>query len=97
MKKQRLEKVKILFVEEGPGFIVIGHDAAGREYTLLDEAGDYRMMSYVAADMVIDRIKAAGGIISLEHWSCRAPYGTNAWLIDGMEERQIEDERFGYF
>lgn len=94
--KQRLKNLRPLFVEEGPGFIVMANDDDGREYTLLDEGGHYRMMSYVKADMVIDRIKAAGYMVNLEHWSCRAPYGSRAWLIDGEEERCIEDERYGF-
>ena len=94
--KQRLKNLRILFVEEGPGFIVMANDDDGREYTLLDENNHYRMMSYVKADMVIDRIKAAGNMVNLEHWSCRAPYGTNAWLIDGEELRLMEDEYYGY-
>lgn len=94
--KQRLKNPRCLFVEEGPGFIVIANDDEGREYTLLDENNHYRMMSYVKADMVIDRIKAAGYMVNPKHWSCRAPYGTNAWLIDGEELRQIEDERYGF-
>ena len=37
-----------------------------------------------------------GGSIDPDLWNCYTPYGTNAWLLDGHEERQIEDERFGY-
>jgi len=95
----QVKNVHSVFVDYAPqsGFGIMAHDSDGREYVLLDSDGDYRVMSYVKADMVVDRIKAAGHMISLEHWSVRTPYGTQAWLIDGMEQRQIEDERFGYY
>jgi len=94
----KVKNVRIFFVDCVPhsGFGIMANDQDGREYVLLDSAGDHRVMSYVKADMVVDKIKAAGHMVCLEHWDVRAPYGTQAWLIDGMEQRQIEDERFGY-
>lgn len=94
----QLKNIRIFFVDYATqsGFGIMANDSDGREYVLLDSDGDHRVMSYVKADMVVDRIKAAGHMVSSEHWDVRAPYGTQAWLIDGMEQRQIEDERFGY-
>ena len=88
---------RIEFFPEYKGFSIMGTDKQGREYVLSDGDGFVRVMSYTKADMVMDAIKAAGYMINPEHWGVRAPYGTEAWLLEGMEERQIEDERFGYF
>lgn len=74
-------------------FHVIGHDAQGREY--VHEATWERFLSAHVAEKIVNRVKAAGLVINLAHWDCRAPYGTEAWLIDGIEERAIEDEKAG--
>lgn len=88
---------RITYFDEANGFTIIATDKQGREYVLSDGDGYVRAMPYVKADMVLHAIKAAGNIINPDHWGVRAPYGTEAWLIDGEEDRQIEDERFGYF
>jgi hypothetical protein len=97
--KVQVKNVRIFFVDYAPnsGFGIMANDRDGREYVLLDSDGGHRVMSYVCADKVVGKIKAAGHVVSVEHWDVRAPYGTQAWLIDGMEQRQIEDERFGYY
>ena len=73
-------------------WLVQAHDADGREYTLGDEKYPLLPLEFSAASRVSDRVKEAGDI-DPALWGCRAPYGTNAWIIDGMEEREIEDER----
>lgn len=78
---------------EAHDWIVTARDADGREYLLLDENGTVRKMSFHTADCVCERVKAAGQI-DVNFLSCRTPYGTTAWLIDGMEQRQIEDEKY---
>ena len=35
------------------------------------------------------------GYLDVNLWDCRIPYGSNAWISDGMEQRTIEDERNG--
>ena len=88
---------RIEFFSDYNGFSIMARDAQGYEYVLSDGDGFVRTMSYTKADMVLDAIKKAGNMINPDHWGVRAPYGTEAWLLDGMEDRQIEDERFGYF
>lgn len=97
--KVQVKNVRAFFVEHAShsGFGIMASDRFGYEYVLADSHGDFRVMSYVKADMIIDKIKAAGNMVSPDHWLVRAPYGTEAWLMDGMEDRQIEDERFGYW
>ena len=96
--KVQVKNIRVFFIEHAShsGFGIMANDRFGYEYVLIDSDGDYRTMSYVKADMIVDKIKAAGNMVSPEHWSVRAPYGTEAWLMDGMEDRQLEDERFGY-
>jgi len=48
-----------------------------------------------SAEALLAKVKARGSV-DVNLWICHAPYGTDAWLLDGNEERQIEDERFGY-
>jgi hypothetical protein len=96
--KVQVKNIQIFFIEHAShsGFGIMANDRFGYEYVLIDSDGDYRVMSYVKADMMVDNIKAAGNMVSPEHWSVRAPYGAEAWLMDGIENRQLEDERFGY-
>lgn len=93
-----LTKIKTASVASyGDGLWAIeAHDAAGREYTLLDQDGFVRTIPYDRAVEVANAVKAKGTIDG-NLWSYRIPYGTAAWLSEGMEERQIEDERFGYY
>ena len=72
-------------------FHVIGHDAAGREY--VHEASWERFLAAHVAEKLVNSINAAGMVIDLAHWNCRAPYGTAAWLEDGMEDYWIAEEK----
>ena len=96
--KVKVKNIRVFVIENDAhiGYGITANDRYGREYSLLDGDNGYRVMSYVKSEMVIDKIKAAGSMISMDHWAVHIPYGTEAWLMDGMEERQIEDERFGY-
>ena len=76
-------------------WVVQAWDAKGREYTLGDATYPIRPLPFERAAAVVKRVKLAGKI-NPDLWSMRAPYGTDAWLEDGMEDRQIEDEKFGY-
>ena len=76
-------------------WVVQAWDAKGREYTLGDATYPIRPLSFDRATAVVEKVKIAGKI-NRDLWSMRVPYGTDAWLEDGMEDRQIEDEKFGY-
>lgn len=91
--KVRLTEVHADCTVEGDAlrYHVIGHDRAGREY--VHEATWERFLLAHQASALVARIQAADMVIDLAHWDCRAPYGTEAWLADGMEERAIEDEK----
>jgi hypothetical protein len=96
-----MTKVKTAYIafadtEDARSYLVMASDKHGYEYTLLNEEGDLRHLSFFKANMIVDKIKANGNVINPDYWACHAPYGTEAWLLDGMEERQMEDERFGY-
>jgi hypothetical protein len=68
---------------------VIGIDARGGEYTHL-----VTFTNIEKADALLQKVRAAGARINDVHWSYRAPYGTQAWLDDGMEEATIYAERY---
>jgi len=72
------------------GWTIQAHDAEGREYYLANVA-----LPLWSAESLLAKVKARGSV-DVNLWLCHAPYGTDAWLLDGNEERQIEDERFGY-
>jgi hypothetical protein len=91
-----LKHVGVAHTGEGDTWTVTGSDKYGYEYTICDEYHAFRALPFRAALKLVEAIKAAGCVINENHWLCRAPYGTEAWLMDGMEERDIEDERFGY-
>lgn len=74
---------------------IMAYDSEGREYTLLTPDGDIRTFAYARDARRLEAKVAAKGQINADLWACRAPYGTLAWLIDGEEQRQIEDERWG--
>jgi len=61
-------------------------DMDGRVYTHMKQfntaAGACALLAKVAE----------AGKIDLEHWNCRVPYGTEAWLEDGMEVTLMDDE-----
>ena len=98
MTNIQIKQPRIEFYDLGPhsGFTVMAKDAQGREYILSDGEGFPRVMSYCIADGLVSEIKARGYTINPDYWGVRTPYGTEAWLLDGMEERTIEDERFGF-
>jgi hypothetical protein len=78
------------------GFVIMAWDAQGREYILLSaDSGFVTFQSPLDARRLVEKIKAKG-LIDPAYWTCRAPYGSLAWDIDGEEERQIEDERNGW-
>jgi len=88
-----MERVKIKMVQVGGGervsdFVVMATDSAGRQYY-------FEPLPYRKAVILAERVEQRGSI-NPELWDRHIPYGTVAWLIDGMEQRQIEDERFGY-
>ena len=66
------------------------NDAHGREYYLADAA-----LALFAAKDLAAKVNIKGEI-NADLWICHVPYGTDAWLLDGCEDRQIEDERFEY-
>ena len=69
-------------------YFIVGHDAEGREWTLMKP-----LTAAEAAERYCVLTEASWQFEATEDWADRAPYGSSAWLNDGMEERQIEDER----
>ena len=80
-----------MFKDDDGSFYLVGSDGAGAEYTL-----DQPLTAAQAANTYV-RILDGGMAINAKLWNYRAPYGTLAWLADGMEERMIEDEKTGNF
>lgn len=76
-------------------WVVMCNDQDGREYTLSDEDGTFKLLPFHVAVSLVKKIAAAGRI-DPNLWIGRAPYGTAAWHLDGMEERELEDERMGW-
>lgn len=76
---------------------IMAYDKDGREYLLMNQDGGCVTFPRHTDACRFAKKVADKGEINLDLWSCRTPYGSSAWWIDGMEERQIEDERFGYF
>lgn len=62
-------------------------DPEGREYWRDLHSNDWEAMSSLA-DKVNQR-----GEIDIEYWSCRTPYGTLAWELDGCEYDLMRWER----
>jgi len=91
MEQIKIKEAQVIFDEIHKGFSVMATDAAGRQYYLQDAP-----LPYTKADRLTKRVEQRGAI-NPDLWVCHIPYGSQAWLIDGMEQRQIEDERFGYF
>ena len=75
----------------GDRWVVMVSDEQGREYS----RSDVNFIEHDNAVAFRDRIKERG-YLNAELWDCRVPYGTEAWLSDGMEQRTIEDERHGF-
>lgn len=63
---------------------ILAHDRDGREF-MRPHGGDFDIAA-LRESMEVD--------VSQPEWLVRAPYGTNAWFLDGEEDRLIEDERF---
>ncbi len=83
-------QMRTLDIQEDNGdYFIVASDKEGREYTL-DKVltAEQAAKTYVAISLAEYKIDAG-------HWNMRIPYGTDAWLNDGMEERQIEDEKMG--
>jgi hypothetical protein len=74
----------------GTNWTIACSDAQGRQYWLADAT-----LPLINARALAAKVNAKGEI-NADLWLCHVPYGTDAWLLDGHEDRQIEDERFGY-
>lgn len=85
-----ITSAQICATHDGQAYTILANDKDGRQYYLTDDA-----LPFHRAMNLLKRVKLAGEI-NANLWDCHVPYGTAAWLLDGMEERQIEDERFGY-
>ena len=70
-------------------FLVMSYDAEGREYH-----HDHDFYHWDDADALAKKVNDRG-YINQDYWGCRVPYGSNAWISDGMEDRWIEDEKNG--
>ena len=88
--RHEINDARITLNEYETGYTVIAYDKDGRQFDLIGAA-----FSYIRAEKLAAKVKERGSI-DPDLWSYYAPYGTNAWLLDGHEERQLEDERFGY-
>ena len=88
--RHEINDARIAYNEYETGYTVIAYDKDGRQFDLIDAA-----FSYIRAEKLAAKVKERGSI-DPNLWNCYTPYGTNAWLLDGNEERQLEDERFGY-
>lgn len=89
MEQIKIKRVQVAQSGIDGAWSVMATDAAGREYY-------FEPMPYRKAVTLAERVEKRGAI-NPDLWDCHIPYGTLAWLTDGMEQRQIEDERFGYF
>lgn len=75
-------------MEDLPGcWRVTCQDARGRFYW--HERMD---LTALQAERMVNELRVRG-VIDLRHWHDHAPYGTQAYCDDGLEERQIEDEK----
>lgn len=61
-------------------------DPAGRVYT-----HEKQFVTAAGAAVLLAKV-ATRGEIDTDHWGCRVPYGTDAWLEDGMEATLMDDE-----
>jgi wobble nucleotide-excising tRNase len=99
-RKEKEMKIKITHTDisslEADAYVIMAYDAQGREYTLLTPEGDFCTFDRATTARRFEAKVAAKGAINADLWTCRAPYGTEAWLADGMELRAIEDEQAGW-
>jgi hypothetical protein len=77
------------------GWAVEARDKDGRIFYRSNPDASPLHMSKAIASGLAAKVKERGNI-NLAYWSCHVPYGSAAWLLDGYEQRQIEDERDGY-
>jgi hypothetical protein len=80
---------------DGDGWTVEACDKDGRIFCRCNPDASPLHMSKAIASGLAAKVKERGNI-NLAYWSCHVPYGSAAWLLDGCEQRQIEDERDGY-
>ena len=73
-------------------FAVTASDAAGRHYTHWRHFDATTERSAYTRACLLRAKVAAAGEIELEHWDVHIPYGTDAWLEDGMEVTLMDDE-----
>lgn len=88
--KIKVIHIRSIYDEDRDLYEITANDMQGRQYLLRGVA-----LPFLRAQTLIAKIARAGEI-NVELWDCRTPYGTEAWLLDGCEEREMEDERFGY-
>lgn len=72
--------------------LIRGSDAQGREY--IHEA-EFTMEGAARQYLAISE---AAYVINDEYWTCRIPYGSDAWDADGMEATlydDVERQRYG--
>jgi hypothetical protein len=86
----KIENAEPYLNADATSWTVTCNDAQGREYYLADAT-----LELINARALAAKVNAKGQI-NVDLWLCHVPYGTSAWLLDGCEQRQIEDERFGY-
>jgi len=88
--KWKIDSANVWYDEAAKNFGVTARDAQGRIFYLMNVA-----LPLQKAISLSDRVRDRGEI-DLNLWHVHIPYGTEAWLTDGMEQRQIEDEREGF-
>lgn len=86
----KIQNARPYLNESNTDWTITCNDSVGRQYYLEDAT-----MSLFMARALAAKVNARGEI-NMDLWICHVPYGSEAWLLDGHELRQIEDERFGY-
>lgn len=74
-------------------WVVVAH-AAGDDNEYSHETQFPERGGRDAAEALADRVRARG-IICREFWGARVMYGTQRWVSEGYEARQMQDERDG--
>ena len=86
----KIENAEASYNGDMNSWTVYCNDAEGRQYYRTD----LKLALHVANDLA--KKVNERGTINADLWACHVPYGSEAWEIEGCEQRQIEDERFGY-
>lgn len=86
----KIKNAHCFFDQEIGGWTVSCDDAEGRQYYRTD-----LKLSMCIASGLARKINERG-TINADLWQCHVPYGSVAWELEGHEQRQIEDERYGY-